>query len=71
VVEVDEFCAFLAAGAAIRKGTAKTVKRVDVNKAFISFLLVSGVFRSHLYFARLRGFTPSLYKGNLNPVFRG
>jgi hypothetical protein len=34
------FCAFLAAGgAAIRKGTATTVSRVDVNSFFIWFLL--------------------------------
>jgi hypothetical protein len=37
VVEVLVFCAFLAAGAAIRKGTATAVNRVDVKNFFIGF----------------------------------
>lgn len=36
-LSVDWFCAFLAAGAAIRNGTATTVSRVDVNSFFIQF----------------------------------
>jgi hypothetical protein len=37
------FCAFFAAvGAAIRNGTAATVRRVDVNSFFIVDLLVRG-----------------------------
>jgi hypothetical protein len=52
-LEVEVFCAFLAAvGAAIRKGTAATVRRVDVNSFFIGmFSLVRGgpfIRRSHL-----------------------
>jgi hypothetical protein len=39
VAGVVVFCAFLAAGAAIRKGTATTVKRVELISLFILFLL--------------------------------
>jgi hypothetical protein len=44
VVAVSEFCGafFVAAGAAIRNGTATTVKREDANNFFIFSPLVSG-----------------------------
>lgn len=45
VVSVEVFWTFLAAGAAIRNGTATTVNRLDANNFFIVFVsLVSGAF---------------------------
>jgi hypothetical protein len=42
-LEVEVFCAFFAAvGAAIRNGTAATVRRVEVNSFFMLFSLVCG-----------------------------
>jgi hypothetical protein len=52
-LDVEVFCAFLAAvGAAIRKGTAATVRRVDVNSFFIGMfsLFVAGSVDSPLTF---------------------
>jgi hypothetical protein len=64
----------VAFGAAIRKGTATTVNRVEVNSFFIfvfsfeSFVADCFNRRSHLYFARIPDLPPSPQSAILHPV---
>jgi len=69
------FCFVAALGAAIRKGTAATVSRAEVNSLFIFVFLLQlvadSLCRSQLYFDRFPRFLPSPQKGILHPVFQG